>query len=103
MAIMPDKIVLAYKTRPCLVDGKRALWHRWVDRAEVVPPSIMRGGHGGGQLACTVALVELFDGTVKTVYPERVRFLDTEYEMSNMEGDYMLAEERGLIEKEVDK
>lgn len=73
--------------RPCLVhqpkergmitDPVPALWHCWTNEAEVVAPSIMRGGHNGGQLAHTFALVEFADGTVGKVHPERVKFLDT--------------------------
>lgn len=86
--------------RPCLVDGKRALWHEWTTRREIVPPSIMAGGHGGGQISATFALVEYEDGTAAEVYPSRVRFLDTACKMREMEGAFILAEERGLIKKE---
>ena len=61
--------------RPCYVDGKKALFHRWEDRAEVVEPSIMVGGHPGGQLKWTCAIVEYEDGTIETVYPTKVRFI----------------------------
>lgn len=86
--------------RPCLVDGKRALWHEWTTRQEIVPPSIMAGGHGGGQISATFALVEYEDGTVAEVYPSCVRFLDTVCKMANEKGAYLIAEERGLIKKE---
>lgn len=33
--------------RRCEVDGKAALFHRWCDISEIVPPSVMVGGHGG--------------------------------------------------------
>ena len=85
--------------RPCLVDGKRALWHEWTTRQEIVPPSIMAGGHGGGQISATLALIEYEDGTAAEVYPSRVRFLDTACKIREMEGAYLLAEERGLIKK----
>ena len=65
-----------------------------------MPPSIMAGGHGGGQISATFALVEYEDGTVAEVYPSRVRFLDTKCKMQGMEGAFILAEERGLIKKE---
>lgn len=86
--------------RPCLVDGKRALWHEWTTRWEIVPPSIMVGGHGGGQVSASLAVVEFEDGTVAEVYPSRVRFLDTVCKMASVRGAYLAAEGRGLIEKE---
>ena len=36
------------------------------------------GGHPGGQIAYTMGIVEYMDGTVDRVYPEYIRFLDTE-------------------------
>lgn len=69
--------VIKFEFRPCLVDGRKAMWHRWTIREEVVGPSILNGGHGGGQLSATFALVEFEDGTVAEVYPDKVRFLDS--------------------------
>lgn len=94
MACLSSTITITKELRPCLVDGKRALWHEWTTRREIVPPSIMTGGHGGGQISATFALVEYEDGTVAEVYPSRVRFLDTACKMAEVEGAYMLAEER---------
>lgn len=34
--------------RPCLVKGQHALFHRWEDNSEIYAPSVMIGGHGGG-------------------------------------------------------
>lgn len=98
MAIMPNTITLMYELRPCLVDGKRALWHRWIHRQEIIPPSIMQGGHGGGQVSALFALVEYAGGTMEEVYPERVRFLDTLHKMAEMEGAYMLEESRKKVD-----
>lgn len=70
--------------RPCMVDNKPALWHRWTNRREIVPPSGMVNGqlpHAGGVIEGTFALIEYTDGQVAEVYPERVRFLDTEDEL----------------------
>ena len=47
-------------TRPCEVDGDKALFHRWVL----------------DEKAITFALIEYIDGTVEKVNPERVRFTD---------------------------
>ena len=60
--------------RPCFVDGKRALFHRWADRAEPIPSELTIGGAPAGQLQFPVAIVEFEDGEVKTVRPWEVRF-----------------------------
>lgn len=100
MSSMDATFSIEAELRPCLVDGKRALWHEWTTRWEIVPPSIMTGGHGGGQVCASLALVEYEDGTVAEVYPSRIRFLDTVCKMASVRDVYMHAEECGLIEKE---
>lgn len=65
------------KLRPCTVDGNNALFHRWEEYAVVIEPSPMVGGHRGGQLCQTYAIVEMEDGQVKEVKPSKIRFRDT--------------------------
>lgn len=61
--------------RRCEVDGKAALFHRWCDISEIVPPSVMVGGHGGGVVQDTFGIVEYLDGSVARVKPERIAFV----------------------------
>lgn len=61
--------------RRCEVDGKAALFHRWCDISEIVPPSVMVGGHGGGVVQDTFGIVEYLDGSVARVKPERIVFV----------------------------
>lgn len=72
--------------RPCLleVDGKKenVLFHCWTHESEVVAPSITIGGHNGGVISSTLALVEKEDGQMVKVKPKRVKFLDTQAVMS---------------------
>ena len=49
--------------RPCIVKGCKCLFHRWVEHSEIVPPSPMVGGHGGGELRYITALIECENGT----------------------------------------
>lgn len=63
--------------RPCAVDGKKALFHKWEDRCEVAPPSAMMDGHNGGELRATFAIVEYEDGSVSETYPHKIKFLDS--------------------------
>ena len=62
--------------RPCLIGSEKALWHKWVDKSEIVPPSMLRGGHGGGMVADTFALIEYEGGSVQLVRATDVIFLD---------------------------
>lgn len=66
--------------RPCFVNNKKqeikALFHCWSHRSEVVGESALRGGHPGGQISATFAIVEYEDGTIHEVEPQNVRFVD---------------------------
>ena len=64
--------------RLCKVGDRKALFHRWYEERQIVPPSLMTGGHQGGEIATTMAIVEYLDGQVARVHPERVIFLDTD-------------------------
>ena len=65
---------------------KAALFHGWVQIKQVVGPSIMLGGHSGGEIATTLGIVEYLDGTVEQVYPAYIRFVDTKDYTGNWEG-----------------
>lgn len=73
----------------------KALFHCWSHRSEVVGESPLRGGHPGGQVSGTFAIVEYEDGTVHEVEPQNIRFVDnliTEYAFS--EENKWLAEQK---------
>lgn len=65
--------------RPCYANGKKALFHRWTEEAGVLPPSIMKGGHSGGQIRTAFAIVEYEDGTIALVLPQKIRFIDNKF------------------------
>lgn len=70
---------ITFKTaeyRACLADGKKALFHRWTQVSEIVPPALTVGGHNGGVVSGTLALVEYENGEVAEVLPKRIKFLD---------------------------
>lgn len=69
-------ITIRCETRPCYVNGRKAIWHKWVDASQIVPPAIALGGHSGGVVRDTLALVEYEDGEVAKVYAEKVKFAD---------------------------
>lgn len=67
---------MVVKLRPCLVKGKRHLFHCWDHRAWTVGESALRGVPSGGQCSLVLAVVEDEYGQVHEVYPRDVRFLD---------------------------
>lgn len=77
--------------RPCLIKGKKHLFHCWDHRAWTVGESALRGGPAGGQCSMVLAVVEDEYGQVHEVYPRDVRFLDDrikEYDFGGeMDGD----------------
>lgn len=85
------EIKFAYSEyRPCIVCGKKALFHRWVDKAHVVSESALRGGHPAGQLWVVVGIVEYEDGTVHEAYPDEIRFVPgkiRDYSFGELEDD----------------
>lgn len=67
---------MEFPTRPCLVKGKKHIFHQWENRAWVAEPGIMVGSAPGGQCSMTLAIVEDEYGQVHEVYPRDVRFID---------------------------
>lgn len=66
----------------------KALFHFWDYRSELYGASPMIGGHPGGQVSGTFAIVEHEDGTIHEVEPKQIRFVDnamSEYTFPEME------------------
>lgn len=74
--------------RPCIVDGKKALFHKWIEQKWVVPPSPFIGGEPGGQISQNYALVEYEDGKCAFVNPLNVKFLDYSFKKYCFVGGY---------------
>lgn len=73
------------KLRPCKVGEELYLFHGFTQISQIVPPSLMRGGHGGGVVAGAYAILERRDGTVGLAEAQRVQFLDTAKEFAKYE------------------
>ena len=73
------------KLRPCKVGEELYLFHGFTQISQIVPPSLMRGGHGGGVVAGAYAVLERRDGTVGLAEAQRVQFLDTAKEFAKYE------------------
>jgi hypothetical protein len=79
MATMNNEFIFKQHTRPCWVDGRRAIFHRWTDSARPVKPRGMEEDETADrfQIHSVHALVEYEDGTVERVWPNTVRFADS--------------------------
>ena len=71
--------------RLCTVNGKKALFHCWEQKSEIVPPSPMRDGHSGGIIRYTVAIIEYENGGVASVPANEITFMDTKKIMAKIE------------------
>lgn len=83
----PCKVLLLRRAGEVVRD---AFFHGFFTEAYVAPASALKGGHPGGQVSTVQALVELRDGCVLRVDPQRIRFLDSrarfeEYDRSEPE------------------
>lgn len=114
MAALDGEITVAKELRPCIVhissktrslrknkEGRfqetksegqdlKALFHCWDHRSELYDASPMIGGHPGGQVSGTFAIVEYEDGTVHEVKPQNIRFIDdlmSEYDFRSRENE----------------
>lgn len=75
----PKKVAITTSDyRPCIVDGFKAIFHRWAEKSWVVPPSPLVGGHSGGTVRGVFAIVEMEDGTVREVEPTQIKFDTTD-------------------------
>lgn len=73
---MSKDIIVKNDYRPCYVNDKKALFHKWEEYAKPLPPSMSIIGDKGGQLWHTVGLVAFEDGTIEEVRPCDIRFAD---------------------------
>lgn len=63
--------------RPCIVKGRKALFHRWEDKSEI-HYATMRGTISG-VIKGTLAIIEYEDGVVTECYPYEVKFCDNKF------------------------
>ena len=67
------------EVRPIYYQNKKALFHKWSTVSRIVEPSVLRGGHGGGVISMTVAIIETEDGKIHEVAPTDIWFADPYY------------------------
>lgn len=98
MASMITEIKIKHELRPCIItnskgEEKRALFHRWEQYTDVITPSLMIGGHPGGQIAEVYGIVEDENGNVIRCKAMNIRFID------NKHRDYCFKEIGNELEK----
>ena len=71
-----DRVSFGFLIRKKQFKEMKALFHCWDFRSEVIGESYLRGGHPGGQVSGTFAIVEYEDGTIHEVEPTQIRFVD---------------------------
>lgn len=59
---------------------ENALFHCWEQASNVIAPSPMVGGHGGGVVSGIYGIVELGNGSIRRVQPEDIVFIDNKFE-----------------------
>lgn len=65
--------------RLCQAKGVKAIFHKWAEVSEIIPPSPMAGGHSGGVIRYATAIVEfIHNGQVTEVMPSDIIFHDSE-------------------------
>ena len=80
----------------------KALFHCWDYRSELYDASPMIGGHPGGQVSGTFAIVEYRDGTIHEVEPTQIRFADnamSEYLFPEVKSEKVIRCFRGICPK----
>lgn len=71
----PQHIVL----RPCIVDGQKALFHRWTDSAGPKTPRGLEAETDTAYQRWNVhGIVEFENGVITRVWPSEIQFADTE-------------------------
>lgn len=82
MAKLFQKVEVKQELRPCMVNGRRALFHRWADGARPVTPRGVEADETTQryQLYNVHGIVEYEDGEVARVWPSDIRFIDSDFD-----------------------
>lgn len=94
MAAINGQIVLTTcEGRPCWVNGRRAIFHRWTDSARPVKPTgADEESEARFQKYSVHGLVEYEDGTMEREWPNVIQFADSSRYFAGYDWDTMEAE-----------
>lgn len=76
---MQVKMYVQPAIRPIYYKGRKAVFHQWSPFSYIVPPSLMVGGHDGGVVSGTRAIIETDNGVILEVLPMEIQFADPGY------------------------
>ena len=91
MSEIRNTITSGKEYRPCIVDGRKALFHCWEEKSE-----LHIGGKAvrtidvdvpSGYLKATLAIVEFEDGSISECSPHKVQFCDNKIAKYAFYGD----------------
>lgn len=74
MASLGHEIIIKHELRPCIVHGKKALFHEWSHVSQI--REAMLRGSVSGVVSDTYGIVEYENGTVERVFPFDIKFTD---------------------------
>lgn len=66
--------------RPCVIHGKKHLFHCWYLRQDVVSESPLAGGYPAGQVSRLYGVVENEAGQIDLAPPLEIEFVDNKIE-----------------------
>lgn len=80
IAVMQSEVgrMIDCSYRACEVNGEETIFHCWEQYSQVVKPSVLIGGHGGGQISQVFGIVEFKDGTIRRIQPHEIKFIPFE-------------------------
>lgn len=61
---------------------------RWEQYSEIIPPSLLKGGHSGGVVSGIFGIVEFPEG-IERVDPSKIKFIDQEHADLVVMNNYM--------------
>jgi hypothetical protein len=67
---------MKHNLRPCEARGIPGYFHKWCERSDILEPSLMKGGHSGGEIKYTLGIVEFEDGSICEFAPTVIKFTD---------------------------
>lgn len=73
------EIWVRLESRPIYYKGRKAVFHKWSQFSNIIPPSPLTGGHSGGVVSGTMAIIETANGVVLEVHPMEIQFADPGY------------------------
>ena len=93
MAALDGKVIMSTcEMRPCWVNGRRAIFHRWTDSARPVKPRDRDEDTDERLQKWSVhGIVEYEDGTVDREWPSAIRFADSAEHFDNLTWEQMEA------------